>query len=285
MVLSAQPCSGAAWVGTDDFSSGISSVKWTTWQYIQGQMLAAGVNGHVSYITPISTTDEQSAAIFWNGTPTAADDWTVDISGHNTANWSANGASQLQLIVTDGTTNPVYGISMANDSPPVFHYHNQTAPATNANFGLRLVHRSGANGTFESWYDPKGDGTGWTRLNSVDVASVWPGVSPTNTLLIGIDADSFYGPITEGQLWLDNFRITNSALGSIPPQVSLVKAVKPAFSNLALGTNYQLQVSADLNTWTNQGSAFTATNTSMVYPQYWDVDNWNRLFFRLQVAP
>jgi len=69
------------------------------------------------------------------------------------------------------------------------------------------------------------------------------------------------------------------------PYLSLVKAVKPAFSNLALGTNYQLQVSADLNTWTNQGATFTATNTSMVYPQYWDVDNWNKLFFRLQVAP
>ena len=69
------------------------------------------------------------------------------------------------------------------------------------------------------------------------------------------------------------------------PRVSLIKAVKPAFNNLTLTTNYQLQVSADLNTWTNQGSAFTATNTSMVYPQYWDVDNWNSLFFRLQVSP
>lgn len=69
------------------------------------------------------------------------------------------------------------------------------------------------------------------------------------------------------------------------PRVDLMKAVKPTFSNLTPTTNYQLQVSADLSTWTNQGSAFTATNTSMVYPQYWDVDNWNQLFFRLQVAP
>ena len=68
-------------------------------------------------------------------------------------------------------------------------------------------------------------------------------------------------------------------------QVDLVKAVKPSFSYLRLGNNYQLQVSGDLNTWTNQGTAFTATNTSMVYPQYWDVANWNQLFFRLQLAP
>jgi len=69
------------------------------------------------------------------------------------------------------------------------------------------------------------------------------------------------------------------------PLVDLIKAVKPSFSYLALGTNYQLQVSGNLSSWTNQGSVFTATNTSMVYPQYWDVDNWNELFFRLQVAP
>ena len=69
------------------------------------------------------------------------------------------------------------------------------------------------------------------------------------------------------------------------PRVGLIKAVKPAFDYLAVGTNYQLQVSGDLNTWTNQGSAFSATNSSMVYPQYWDVDNWSQLFFRLQSAP
>jgi hypothetical protein len=69
------------------------------------------------------------------------------------------------------------------------------------------------------------------------------------------------------------------------PQVTLIKAVKPAFSDLLIGTSYQLQVSADLNTWTNQGSPFTATNSAMVYPQYWDVVNWGKLFFRLQVGP
>jgi hypothetical protein len=94
---------------------------------------------------------------------------------------------------------------------------------------------------------------------------------------------------------LDDVRIYNRALSASEvqqlyvyesgPQVNLIKAVKPSFSNLTLTTNYQLQVSADLNTWTNQGSAFTATNTSMIYPQYWDVDNWNKLFFRLQVTP
>jgi hypothetical protein len=70
-----------------------------------------------------------------------------------------------------------------------------------------------------------------------------------------------------------------------PPRIDLIRAVKPSFSRIYLGTNYQLQVSGDLNTWTNQGVPFTATNRNMVYPQYWDVDSWDQLFFRLQVVP
>jgi hypothetical protein len=84
------------------------------------------------------------------------------------------------------------------------------------------------------------------------------------------------------------FSTTSSSLDFINiqslPVISLIKSVKPSFSYLALGTNYQLQVSSDLITWTNQGSAFTATNSNMIYPQYFDVNNWNQLFFRLQVS-
>jgi hypothetical protein len=94
---------------------------------------------------------------------------------------------------------------------------------------------------------------------------------------------------------IDDVRMYNRALSGSEvqqlyeyesgPRVGLIKAVKPSFSNTMLGANYQLQVSGNLNNWTNQGSVFTATNTSMVYPQYWDVDNWGSLFFRLQVSP
>jgi probable HAF family extracellular repeat protein len=67
-------------------------------------------------------------------------------------------------------------------------------------------------------------------------------------------------------------------------QVGLLKAVQPSFTDLFLGTNYQLQVSSDMSTWTNQGAPFTATNPALAYPQYWYVDDWNKLFFRLQIA-
>ncbi len=67
--------------------------------------------------------------------------------------------------------------------------------------------------------------------------------------------------------------------------INLMKAIKPSASELLVGSNYQFQASADLNTWTNIGSPFTATNPAMSFPQYWDVDNWGSLFFRLKLNP
>lgn len=94
---------------------------------------------------------------------------------------------------------------------------------------------------------------------------------------------------------LDDIRIYNRALSDSEvqqlyeiesgPRVDLLRAIKPIFKNLALATNYQLQISTDMNTWTNHGQPFTATNTFMVYPQYWDVVNWSEKYFRLQIVP
>ena len=69
------------------------------------------------------------------------------------------------------------------------------------------------------------------------------------------------------------------------PWVSLIKAVKPSFSNLTPGVKYQLQASLDLNTWYDQGLPFTADSANMEYPWYYDVDNWSQVFFRLHVVP
>jgi len=69
------------------------------------------------------------------------------------------------------------------------------------------------------------------------------------------------------------------------PRINLIRAVTPSFNGLSVGTKYLLQLSGNLTTWTNYGSAFTATNGNMFYPQYFDVNNWGSLFFRLQVSP
>jgi hypothetical protein len=68
-------------------------------------------------------------------------------------------------------------------------------------------------------------------------------------------------------------------------QIGLIQAVIPTFSGLSVGSNYLLQASTDLTTWANQGSAFTAINTLLTYPQLFDVTNWNQFYFRLQAAP
>lgn len=68
-------------------------------------------------------------------------------------------------------------------------------------------------------------------------------------------------------------------------EVGLEKSVRPMFSDLIPGTNYQLQGSIDLSTWINLGAPFPATNPVMTYPQYFQVDNWNQFFFRVQVVP
>jgi hypothetical protein len=68
-------------------------------------------------------------------------------------------------------------------------------------------------------------------------------------------------------------------------QIGISQVVIPTFSSLSIGSNYQLQASSDLSSWTNEGPVFTATNAIMIYPQYFNVTSWDQLYFRLQAAP
>ncbi len=90
---------------------------------------------------------------------------------------------------------------------------------------------------------------------------------------------------------LDDIRIYNRALSSVEVAhlyyaesgfLNIQKAVYVDSGILSVGTSYQLQVSSDLLNWTNQGEAFTATNLYWRCPNYYDVENWNALFFRLK---
>jgi len=101
--------------------------------------------------------------------------------------------------------------------------------------------------------------------------------------------------IMPGNGFVDDVRIYNRALSSTevsqlyaieyPLTLNVRKAVYLDSSNLAIGSNYQVQASQDLINWTNQGSVFTATNNNWRSTNYWDVANWNQLYFRLQLAP
>ena len=79
------------------------------------------------------------------------------------------------------------------------------------------------------------------------------------------------------------------ALESALPFVMIHKvdeAVGLSFANLIVGANYQVRVSTNLNhSFTNHGAPFPATNSLMPYASSWNVDEWNSLFFRVQLVP
>jgi len=115
-----------------------------------------------------------------------------------------------------------------------------------------------------------------------------------DSLTIGRGDSATPGRVFDGSI--DDVRIFNVALSSNEVAqlyqdesaqiVNLNKAVWLSFSNLRSGTNYQVQVSTALTgSFTNYGSPFTATNSTMNYPAYWNVGDWSQLFFRLQALP
>jgi hypothetical protein len=104
----------------------------------------------------------------------------------------------------------------------------------------------------------------------------------TNSYTLGVGA--YYNGA------IDNLRIYNRALSSSEVAklytieselLNIQKAVYLNTYNLSVGSNYQLQFSSDLLKWSNYGGVFTATNNYWQSTNYWNVSNWNQLFFRL----
>jgi hypothetical protein len=91
---------------------------------------------------------------------------------------------------------------------------------------------------------------------------------------------------------LDDMRIYNRALSAdevtrlyiaeYAPKAGFVKACTVDFSSLIIGSNYQAQASSDCIHWTNWGAPFTATSSVHTNSSYHRVDDWDRLFFRVQ---
>jgi hypothetical protein len=112
-------------------------------------------------------------------------------------------------------------------------------------------------------------------------------------LTIGSEFDLASGTFFHGVI--NDVRIYNRALStnevaqlfaieSQPPLI-LAKAVYLQDYSLSVGSNYQVQASSDLINWTNQGFAFTATSSYWQSTNYWNVPNWNQLFFRVVSSP
>jgi Concanavalin A-like lectin/glucanases superfamily len=210
-------------------------------------------------------------------------------------NLSANSATMPETVISDGQETNSFGLTIYVNDPNygvddilgfgwgVNSATFQLVPLRNAWWQITVV-RSGntasifKNGSFLTNVVPP---------PTASDAAIWFGKYPN------IGGNGSWYPLIGG---LDDIRIYNVAFSSnevqqlyqyeSTPQVGIVQAVTPTFSNLYIGTNYQLQISSNLNgTFTNFGSSFTATNSVMTYPQYFNVANWNQLFFQLQVAP
>ena len=77
----------------------------------------------------------------------------------------------------------------------------------------------------------------------------------------GIDCPVFYDGRGQRVVYFNQKGVYEALRAAT--MVNLRKAVYADFSNLSNGANYQLQISSDLYNWTNHGSPFTATNTTM----------------------
>jgi hypothetical protein len=105
----------------------------------------------------------------------------------------------------------------------------------------------------------------------------------TNTLIvIFTPADTNdYSTVTNSV----NLVVTPTGFTVPPPIINIQNAVYLTSTNLLTGFNYRVQASPDLINWTNQGIVFTATNSNWQSTNYWNVKDWNQLFFQVQVVP
>ena len=286
---------GTGWQWTDDFSSGISAANWTLYQTNTGQMTVMGTNGHASFVVPAASTDSQNAYLVLHGTPTAAEDWTVEITGHNSAAYSAQGSSQLQLAVvrTDGagtSDQEGYRIAMARGSAGQRFNALQwitgdditraSVIAPNVLFALRLAYHS-ASGMIEAWYDPDASGQGWTRLDTISLVDFSPTMTASDTFTFAVLGNAYFGPIAEGQVFVDDFSLLGAPLRfasslSISSGLFQMQLTGPANASV------MLQASSDLTNWT-----VIATNTlpagGLPLPQPMSTNR--QQFFRARLGP
>jgi hypothetical protein len=129
-------------------------------------------------------------------------------------------------------------------------------------------------------YTPDQSSPLYIGANTVDPATSNPTAVPGGNFFTGTITDvRFYNRA------LPSGEVAQLYALESPPIINIQKAVYLTSSNLWTGSNYQVQASSDLINWTNQGSAFTATNSNWSSTNYWNVSDWNQLFFRLQLTP
>ena len=164
---------------------------------------------------------------------------------------------------------------------------------TNSSFGLA----SGLMNTWHHLFVSVGSGGVTTTYRDGEVLTNTLAGFPTTTLanLTLGDAGNRSAGYQNSRVDLDDVRIYNRALSTSEvqqlyahesgPRVNFVKAFTVDAYNLSVGSNYILQASSDLTNWTTIDDGITSSTGTYTNTTYWRVDDWNKLFFRLQAVP
>jgi len=290
LIMQSHICRGAAWEGTDDFSGTLA--KWDT-TYIHYSQPSDGFflsGGHLQFIKTVTTTGyESSGLLIWPKSLPLNTNWTVLVDAHlkplsvkssNPIDQDIRSAVYVFESISTAFS-PIkrrLGTELGNGANgDVIQMPGPDIPLSGGGWDFTLgMGFDASTKTGTSFYYPINQQSQLVILTSLNMSTF----TNMQIMLYGL---SEYWAVGSGEHWLDNFRVSGTANAS--PNVALVKAVIPSFNALILGRGYQLQVSSDLTNWLSQGSPFVATNFNMICPEYWAVDNWNKLFFRLQLAP
>ena len=206
------------------------------------------------------------------------------------------GVNTMAVLSVGGYSDPSTGLPTAGTAGTLYFHPQDYTPLAQSSDSVvagKWQHVcmtfSPSNCIFYINGKPAGSTTGNFSVPNDLNASCWTSIG-------ALTGNLFDAGTIRPQQWfyglIDDVRFYNRALATnevaqlyaieSAPIVNIQKAVYITSSNLNVGTNYQLQVSSDLLNWTNSGSVFTATTNVWRTTNYWDVADWNQLFFRIK---
>jgi hypothetical protein len=272
--------SGGVWIANGTPNNGFPTPE----DGNQYDDIGNGNSGPISQTFNVPATGQYSLTWFDNESVGCEHSYTVSVTGNTTAGYDSVSTGlwisrSLSVLLNAGESTLVFQPTGGDCDTLIDNV--SLVPSFSVTPTIPII----------SWTNPApivfGTALNSNQLNATANVAGSFAYNPTNGAVLNVGTNTLSVIFTPSDTFYYTSATDSVSLVVFPPPliVTLIKAVKPTFSNLLIGSNYQLQVSSDLSNWTNQSSPFMATNTSMVYPQYWDVDNWNQLFFRLQIVP
>jgi Concanavalin A-like lectin/glucanases superfamily len=238
---------------------------------------AYAFNGSDSYITfaapPLTAVDDIS--MFCWVKPTKLPQWGIAVKlGYSDGNLPCNGYA----LGVGSTIAPYVGSNLLGESACISWLDgNYSFLSTNEWHQIGFIRTGGTNHYFV-------DGQ---LTASIATAQPSPPTHFTIGTHLGSDQNNaiFTGSIDDVRLYnraLPTNEIAMLYSAESRPALKVRKAVYLDFANLYPGASYQIQYSTDMNNWTNWEAPFQVTNLTWQSTNYWSVEEWGQLFFRLQ---